>query len=62
MTHLPPSDLETVRLELSRLYEKRLIVDELIRTLERYAEYESRPTADMTNPAMVVEGVPCMPQ
>lgn len=31
----------TFRSELSRLYQRRLVVDELIRSLERYAASES---------------------
>ncbi|MBS1875174.1 MAG: hypothetical protein JSU00_18315 [Acidobacteria bacterium] len=37
MRHLPTSDRERLESELSRLYERRLIVDELIQVLERYA-------------------------
>lgn len=43
MNYLPPSDVETLKSELSRLYERRLIVVELIRNLERYAASESGP-------------------
>jgi hypothetical protein len=62
MNHLPTSNLETVRLELSRLYEKRLIVDELIRNLERYAEYESRPSVTVPKPAGSAESLPFLSQ
>jgi hypothetical protein len=45
MYSLPPSEIETMKSELSRLYERRLIVDELIKNLERYAACGSSPTA-----------------
>ena len=57
MGHPLPPNNEILRSELDRLYEKRLVVDELIRNLERYAEFESRPPVEfLGNPA--VELVP----
>lgn len=43
----PPATLEMLNSELARLYEKRLVVDELIQCLERYAASGSRPLADI---------------
>ena len=53
MRYLPRSDVETVKSELLRLYEKRLIVDELIHNLERLARYESTSAADNADPGKV---------
>ncbi len=39
---LPLSD-EILNAELARLYAKRRMLNELIRTLERYAEFEAKP-------------------
>ena len=47
MNHLPPSTPDDVESELARLYEKRRVVDELIRSLERYATFESRRFAEV---------------
>ena len=44
MYSLPPSETESLKSELSRMYERRLIVDELIKSLERYAACDSGPT------------------
>ena len=41
---LPPSS-EILSAELARLYEKRLLLDQLIRNLERYAEVEGKSSA-----------------
>jgi hypothetical protein len=42
MNQLPSSEVENLKSELIKLYEKRLVVDELIRSLERYAACETR--------------------
>lgn len=47
MDHLPLLNSEILLSELNRLYERRLVVDELIRSLERYAAYESRCANEM---------------
>lgn len=43
MANLPHSkpDLATLRSQLSRLYRRRLVLDEVIRLLERYAASET---------------------
>jgi hypothetical protein len=63
MEHLPPSTREGLHSELVRLYEKRLVVDELIRSLERYAALDSRqfteivPNTATTLPTVVCGGL-----
>ena len=47
MDHLPPSTTDILNCELARLYERRLVVDELIRSLERYAASDSRQPVEL---------------
>lgn len=57
MDHSLPQNSEILQAELARLYERRLLLDELIRNLERYAEFPaSRPNALFPN--AVIEGIP----
>lgn len=48
MDHLTTSPDEMLKAELVRLYERRLVVDELIRCLEQYAAI----TPESLNPAL----------
>jgi hypothetical protein len=41
----PEPDMATLKTQLTRLYRRRLVLDELIRLLERYAASETRPPA-----------------
>lgn len=45
MGQSPNLETATLRSELSRLYRRRLVVDELIRSLERYAASDARRPA-----------------
>ena len=63
MYSLPPSEIESLKSELSRLYERRLIVDELIRSLERYAACDSRSTVnEAAGIAPTAESISFVPQ
>lgn len=54
LPHLEP-DMATIKLQLTRLYRRRLVLDELIRLLERYAASEAkRPAAKQKGPAQVI--------
>jgi hypothetical protein len=57
MANLPYSepDMATLKTQLSRLYRRRLVLDELIRLLERYAASEaSRVPEKPKGPAEVI--------
>ena len=54
MGHLLPPHNEILSAELARLYKKRLLLDELIRNLERYAEFDRKPPAPIPGNTAVV--------
>jgi hypothetical protein len=57
MVNLPHSkpDMATLKAQLNRLYRRQLVLDELIRLLERYAASEARrPAEKQKAPAQVI--------
>ena len=46
----PEPDMATLKIQLTRLHRRRLVLDELIRLLERYAASETRLPAPKPKP------------